>query len=139
MSRAALQASNVSTQNVADNGLISVGSIKLRYGRDIGVNEGSLIFKGCGYYAIDEMITVQPSAIGEVSVKLQHNGVDIPGAIAYGYATVANQSVTLNIQSIIRVVCDSCPCENLPDSVSLILVSGGSAVVVDVLAKAIKL
>ena len=130
MSKAALQASNTTVQSVVANGQINVGSIKLRFGRDIGVNNGSLAFKTCGYYKIDSSVTIQPTAIGEVAIKLQYNGADIPGAIAYGYATEASQNVTIPISSIIRVVCQNgCPCESIPDTVSVILVEGPGDVV----------
>lgn len=136
MSKAALQASSTSVQAVIADGQINVGNARLRFGRDIGINNGSLTFKSCGYYKVDYLVTIQPTAIGETSVKLQHNGVDIPGAIAYGYATVADQNVTLNISTIIRVVCNNgCPCESIPDTVSSILVTGPgnvTSVLVDV-------
>lgn len=139
MSKAALQASNTTVQSVVANGQINVGSIKLRFGRDIGVNNGSLAFKTCGYYKIDSLVTIQPTAIGEVAIKLQYNGVDIPGAIAYGYATEASQNVTIPISSIIRVVCQNgCPCENIPDTISVILVEGPGDVT-SVLADVVKL
>ena len=139
MSRSALQASNTNIQNVVANGQINVGNIKLRFGRDLGVNNGSIVIKTCGYYKISEVVTIQPTAIGEVSIKLQHNGVDIPGAIAYGYAAEANQSVTLNVNALIRVVCSNgCPCESVPDTVSLILVDGPGSVISS-LSNAVKL
>lgn len=139
MSKAALQAINTSTQNVEANGQINIGNPKLRFGRDICINNGSVSIKTCGYYNIDCAITVQPTAIGEVAVKLQHNSVDIPGAIAYGYATEASQSVTLNLGSIIRVTCNNgCPCESIPDTVTPVLVSGAGEVA-SVLTKVVKL
>lgn len=139
MSKAALQAINTSTQNVEANGQINIGNPKLRFGRDICINNGSVSIKTCGYYNIDCAITVQPTATGEVAVKLQHNGVDISGAIAYGYATEASQSVTLNLGSIIRVTCNNgCPCESIPDTVTPILVSGAGEVA-SVLTKVVKL
>lgn len=139
MSRAALQASNTSIQTLPANASINVGTIKLRFGRDINLENGSIAIKTCGYYDIDEIITIQPTAIGEVTVKLQHNGVDIPGAIAYGYATEASQNVTLNLSSLIRVKANcGCPCESIPDTVTAILVEGAGDVV-SVLASVTKL
>ena len=139
MSKAALQASNVSIQSVDVNGQINIGNPKLRFGRDISVNNGSVSIKTCGYYNVNCCVTVQPTAIGEVSVKLQHNGTDISGAIAYGYATEASQSVTLNLGSIVRVTCNNgCPCESIPDTVTAILVSGAGEVA-SVLTTVVKL
>lgn len=139
MSKAALQASNTNIQAVIANGQINVGNIKLRFGRDIGVNSGSIVFKSCGYYKVDAFVTVQPTAIGEVAIKLQYNGNDIPGTISYGYATVADQNVTVNISSLIRVVCQNgCPCESIPDSISIVLVEGPGNVT-NVLADIVKL
>lgn len=139
MSRAALQASNTTIQTLPANASINIGTIKLRFGRDIILENGSIGIKTCGYYDINETITVQPTAIGEVSVKLQHNGVDIPGAIAYGYATEASQPVTLNLNSIIRVKANcGYPCEAIPDTVTAILVDGAGDVV-SVLASVTKL
>lgn len=139
MSKAALQASNINIQNVDANGQINVGSPRLRFGRDVSTNNGSISIKSCGYYSVDCSVTVQPTAIGDVEVKLQHNGVDIPGAIAYGYATEASQSVTLDLGTLIRVTCNNgCPCENIPDTVTPILVTGAGEVV-SVLTKVVKL
>lgn len=128
MSKAALQASNTTIQNVVVDEQINVGSVKLRFGRDICTNNGSIVLKNNGYYAIDTTVTVQPTAIGEVAVKLQHNGADIPGAISYGYASVASQNVTLNINTIVRVANTGCPCESIPDTISIILVEGAGTV-----------
>lgn len=130
MSKAALQASNTSSQNVIADGNINVGSIRLKFGRDITINSGNVAIKSCGYYTVNQLVTIQPTAIGPVAVKLQHNGVDIPGAIAYGYATVADQNVTLNLGSIlVRVKCmDGCPCENIPDTLTTVLVEGPGVV-----------
>lgn len=130
MSKAALQASSTNVQAVIANGQINVGNAKLRFGRDIAVNNGSISIKTCGYYKIDSSVIIQPTAIGEVAVKLQHNGADIPGAISFGYATVADQNVTMNLSSIVRVVCQNgCPCESIPDAVSIVLVDGPGDVV----------
>ena len=130
MSKAALQASNNNVQSVVNGSQISVGSINLRFGRDICVNEGSIVFKSCGYYMIDCSVTAQPEAIGEVAVKLQHNGVDIPGATTFGYASAADQNVTMKLSAMIRVTTNnSCPCQNLPDTLSCVLVDGAGDVV----------
>lgn len=129
MSRAALQAVNTNSQTVAEGGSINVGTIKLRFGRDLGINNGSVIVKTCGYYSVIFNVTVQPTEIGEVSVALQHNGVDIPGVVSYGYATEVGQNVTLTIPTLIRVVCDNgCPCESIPDTITAVLTSGSGTV-----------
>ena len=139
MSKAALQASSTSVQAIVANGQINVGNIRLRFGRDIAVNNGSVAIKTCGYYKIDTSVTIQPTAIGEVAIKLQYNGVDIPGAMAFGYATEASQNITIPVSSIIRVVCNQgCPCESIPDTVSIILVDGPGDVV-SVLTDVVKL
>ena len=139
MSRSALQASSTNVQSVIANSQINVGSIKLRFGRDLGLSNSSIAVKTCGYYSIEAAVTIQPTAIGETAVKLQYNGVDIPGAIAYGYATEASQNVTVNLGSIIRVTCNNgCPCENIPDTVSLVLVEGPGNVT-NVLVDVVKL
>lgn len=139
MSKSALQASNTSVQSVLANGSINVGSPKLRFGKDICLNNGSIVLKNCGYYSINQTITIQPTAIGEVAVKLQHNGADILGAISYGYATEASQNVTLNVSAIVKVnPGNGCPCENLPDTITTILVDVPGDVV-SVLTDVVKL
>lgn len=139
MSRSALQASSTNVQSVAVDGQIGINSIKLRFGRDLGVNNGSIVIKSCGYYSVEASVTIQPSAVGPVGAKLQYNGADIPGAVAYGYAAVEDQNVTLNLSSIVRVVCNNgCPCESIPDTVSIVLIEGPGNVT-SVLAEAVKL
>ena len=139
MSKAALQASNTSSQNLIAGASINVGSLRLKFGRDIAINSGNIAIKTCGYYTISQNVVIQPTGIGPVAVKLQHNGIDIPGAIAYGYATVADQNVSLSIPStLIRVKCgDGCPCETIPDTLTTVLVEG-PGVVTSVLTNAVR-
>lgn len=61
---------------------------------------------GCGYYEADVVATVEPTAVGNVTVALFENNVQIPGAIASGYAGTADVPVTLPIATTIRKGCN---------------------------------
>lgn len=104
MGKSLIQTTNQTTQAVDVNGIIAPGSVLRRYGCDIRLSGNAIEVNGDGYYEIDAAVSVAPTAEGPVTVALFDNGVQIPGAIAYGNSTAADP-VTLPITCTIRQRC----------------------------------
>lgn len=124
MGKSLIQTVNQTSQNVAENGIISLGSVQRRYGCNLRLSGNGIEIVGEGYYKIDCNITAEPSAAGNVVVALYNNGVQIPGAIASATTTATQQLVTLPIQTTIR---HGCCCEGA-DNLTAVLVTGEGAV-----------
>ena len=97
MGKSLIQVANQSSQTVAANSIISLGSVLRRFGCNCRLSGNGIEVVGQGYYPIDCDVSVAPTAAGAVTVALYNNGVQIPGAIAYGSVSTANNPVTLSI------------------------------------------
>ena len=124
MSRALLQTSNTSAQDVAENGVIAPGNVDRRFGCNARLNGNAIEIGGEGYYTFDGSVSIAPAEAGDVTVALFNNGVQIPGAIAYGTASAAGDYVTLPIIGTTRLTC----CE-APAQITCVLLSGTGQVV----------
>lgn len=124
MGRSLIQTTNQTTQTVALNGIISLGSVLRRFGCNCRLSGNAIEVTGEGYYTIDVAVSVAPTAIGNVAVALYNNGVPVTGAIAYGYADTAATPVTLPITTTIRQGC----CCDSADSLTLVLLEGAGSV-----------
>lgn len=105
MGRSLIQTVNQSTQEVAENGIISLGSVVRRYGCNQWLSGDALEINGDGYYKIDGAVVIAPTAAGDVTVALFDNGIQIPGAIATGSITTVGNSTTLPFVATIRKSC----------------------------------
>lgn len=119
MSRSLIQTANQSSQNVVAGSIISLGSTQRRFGCNLRLSGNGIEVDGPGYYTIDCNVTVEPEAAGPVTVAIYCNGVQVPGAIAYGYATAADDPVTLPINTTIRQSC----CDSA-DNITCMLIEG---------------
>lgn len=124
MGKSLIQVVNQSTQDVQDNSIISLGSTQRRYGCDLRLSGNAIEVNGVGYFDIDASVSVSPTATGNVTVAVYENGVQIPGAIAYGYVGTAATPVTLPIVSTIR---RGCHCDG-GDNLTLVLIEGAGNV-----------
>ena len=106
MSRSKIQTVNPTTQAVAVNGIISLGSVLRRYGCNCRLSGNAIEISGCGYYDIDAAITVEPTAIGDVSVALYMDGAQVPSAIGTGNAATAEAPVTVPVITTVRLPAD---------------------------------
>ena len=123
MGKSLIQVANQSTQNIALNSIISLGSVQRRYGCNLKLSGNGIECVGEGYYKIDANVSVSPTAEGAVTVALYNNGVQIPGAIAYSNST-ATTPVTLPITATIR---QNCCCDSA-DNLTLVLLAGAGTV-----------
>ena len=124
MSKSLIQTVNQSTQSVAANSIIDLGSVIRRFGCNLRLNGNAVEVTGEGYYKIDCNITLAPTAAGNVTVALYKNGNPITGATATGSTTTAGNPITLPIQTTIR---EGCPCDG-GTSLTMVLVAGASTV-----------
>ena len=124
MSRSLIQVANPSTQAVAENSIIPLGSVQRRFGCNLRLSGNAIECSGEGYYTLTGNVTVSPTAIGNVTVGLHINGVQLPGAVSYGYASAASNPVTLPIEATIRQGC----CCDSADNISLVLLEGAGNV-----------
>ena len=124
MSRSLIQTVNQSSQTVALNSIIGLGSVQRRFGCNLRLSGNGIEVIGEGYYTVDADVSVAPTALGVVTVALYDNGVQIPGAIAYGSVDTAGNPTTLSITATIR---QSCCCDSA-DNLTLVLLAGAGTV-----------
>lgn len=124
MGRSLIQTANQSSQAVAANSIISLGSTQRRFGCNLRLSGNGIEVNGEGYYTADCCVSVTPTSAGPVTVALYNNGVQIPGAIAYGAVSTAGNSVTLPINTTIRQGC----CCDSADNLTCVLLEGAGTV-----------
>ena len=124
MSKSLIQVANQSAQTVAVNSIIAPGSVQRRFGCNCRLSGNAIEVEGQGYYSVDAAVSIAPTAAGAVTVALYANGVQVPGAIAYGSVSTAGSPVTLSIVSTLR---QGCCCDNA-DTLTLVLLAGAGVV-----------
>jgi len=122
MGKSLIQTTNQTSQAVEENGIISLGSVLRRYGCNLRLSGNAIEADGQGYYAVDVNVTVAPTAVGNVTVALFDNNVQVPSAIAYGTGE-ADSPLTLPITTTIRQMC----CQSV-DSLTVVLLEGAGNV-----------
>lgn len=123
MSKSLIQVANQSSQAVAVNSIISLGSTQRRFGCNCRLSGNGIELDGAGYYTIDASVSVSPTAAGNVTVALYNNGVQVPGAIAYATGT-AGDPLTVSINTTVRQGC----CCDSADNLTLVLLEGAGNV-----------
>lgn len=123
MSKSLIQVANQSSQNVADNSIINLGSVQRRFGCNLRLSGNCIEVDGQGYYTIDGAVSVAPTASGPVTVAVYDDGVQIPGVIAYGTGT-AGDPLTLPLVGTIR---QGCRCDSA-DNLTVVLIEGAGVV-----------
>lgn len=124
MSRSLIQTANQSSQAVAANSIISLGSTQRRFGCNLRLSGNGIEVNGEGYYKATCCVSVAPTVAGPVTIALYNNGVQIPGAIAYGAVSTAGNSITLPIVTTIRQGC----CCDSADNLTCVLIEGAGTV-----------
>jgi hypothetical protein len=124
MGKALIQTVNQSSQTVAENSIINLGSVIRRYGCNLRLNGNAVEVNGEGYYKVDCNVTLEPTATGAVTVAIYKNGVPLTGATASGSVSTAGNPVTLPIQTTIK---EGCCCDG-GTALTVVLVEGASTV-----------
>ncbi len=105
----AIYTANTSEQALLAGAQIPFGSIIRRFGRYVNVNGSDIVIGDCcskdgnGYYAIDCSVTLEPTAIGNVTAQLYVNGEPYPGALQTGYTAAAGNPVPLSFPAVVRL------------------------------------
>lgn len=124
MSKSLIQTTNQTVQTVVANSIIDLGSVLRRYGCNCRLSGNAIEVRGEGYYKVDASVSVAPEVAGNITLSLFSNGVQIPGAIAYGTVSDAGDFVTLPIVTTIR---QGCCCDSV-DNLTLVLTEGSGNV-----------
>lgn len=131
--RSAIYTANNTVQTLADGGLINPGTVIRRFGCNLHLSGSSINLNGSGYYDVDASITLSGTDIGEVTVALYKDGIEVPGATASATVATAGDIVNLSISCLVR---EYCPCADSSSNLTFV-VSGiatditNSAIVVE--------
>ena len=116
---------NNTSQEVAINGLLTFTTDRILTGCTATRNGQTFQLNKPGYYYVTfNADGAATTAVGDIVVVLQNNGVAVPGAIATFTATVADDAVNLAFSTIIRVPPSCCAVDN---TANLTLVNTGVA------------
>ena len=112
-------------QDVAINGLLTFTTDRILTGCTATRNGQTFQLNKPGYYYVTfNADGAATTAVGDIVVVLQNNGVAVPGAIATFTTTVADDATNLAFSTIIRVPPSCCAVDN---TANLTLVNTGVA------------
>jgi hypothetical protein len=116
---------NNTSQDVAINGLLTFTTDRILTGCTATRNGQTFQLNKPGYYYVTfNADGAATTAVGDIVVVLQNNGVVVPGAIATFTTTVADDATNLAFSTIIRVPPSCCAVDN---TANLTLVNTGVA------------
>ena len=116
---------NNTSQDVATNGLLTFTTDRILTGCTATRNGQTFQLNKPGYYYVTfNADGAATTAVGDIVVVLQDNGVAVPGAIATFTTTVADDATNLAFSTIIRVPPSCCAVDN---TANLTLVNTGVA------------
>ena len=120
-----LSSYNNTAQEVAINGLLTFTTDRILTGCTATRNGQTFQLNKPGYYYVTfNADGAATTAVGDIVVVLQNNGVAVPGAIATFTTTVADDATNLAFSTIIRVPPSCCAVDN---TANLTLVNTGVA------------
>ena len=116
---------NNTSQEVAINGLLTFTTDRILTGCTATRDGQTFQLNKPGYYYVTfNADGAATTAVGDIVVVLQNNGVAVPGAIATFTTTVADDATNLAFSTIIRVPPSCCAVDN---TANLTLVNTGVA------------
>ena len=116
---------NNTTQEVAINGLLTFTTDRILTGCTATRNGQTFQLNKPGYYYVTfNADGAATTAVGDIVVVLQNNGIAVPGAIATFTTTVVDDATNLAFSTIIRVPPSCCAVDN---TANLTLVNTGVA------------
>ena len=116
---------NNTSQEVVINGLLTFTTDRILTGCTATRNGQTFQLNKPGYYYVTfNADGAATTAVGDIVVVLQNNGVAVPGAIATFTTTVADDATNLAFSTIIRVPPSCCAVDN---TANLTLVNTGVA------------
>lgn len=114
-------------------GVIPLGAIIRRFGRNINLSGDGIMIAGDGYYDVVASITLAPTVAGEVTVSLYEDGVPLIGAGASDTVATAGDLVNLNVVGMARLRC----CDDV-SSLTLVLTGEDTITSADIVNIAVK-
>lgn len=135
MSKAGIYTVNSGAQAVAVGGVINLGSINRRFGRQccdavLDLNGSSITINEPGYYDVDVAVTALPTAAGPVTIAVFQDGAAVPGSTNSVQATAGNPVNVVSLP-LIRVRCGSA------SNLTVVLINGAGTVA-NISAKVLK-
>ena len=122
MCNSLIMMTTTTASSVLANGNIPLTTRQRGAGQTIRGGSNSVIFNRTGYYKVNATVTFTAPSAGNVSIKAQKNGVDIPAMTASTTITTATTEVrSLAISGIVKVCCCDLPA-------TLTLVNNGVAI-----------
>lgn len=109
---------NSTTQAVATNGIVSLGSVIHRNCQSQSALSGNgITIVGTGYFTIDVSVTFTGSATGTATLELQRNGTTIQGAAAS--ETIGTADTEIHSVSFTTEMLRPCRCSPM-DTITLV-------------------
>ena len=116
---------NITSQAILTDGLLTFTTDRILTGCTATRNGQTFQLNKPGYYYVTfNADGAATTAVGDIVVVLQNNGVAVPGAIATFTTTVADDATNLAFSTIIRVPPSCCAVDN---TANLTLVNTGVA------------
>lgn len=121
MSKSAIYTANTSSNSIATNSNIPLGTTIRRFGCNCYLNGDGINLNGSGYYKVSVNADVAPATAGLVTIMLYKDGVEVAGANASETTTADTNIANLSFNAIVR----NCNCS----SVITIVLSDSASVV----------
>ena len=122
MGKSLIQTSNTSSQTVAADSVISLGSVLRRFGCNCRLNGNAIEIEGDGYYIVDVVVNAVPDEVGDITIALTQNDTVISGTTTTATVAAVDTSVVLPIVTTVRLNC----C--MAKALKVVLVDGASTV-----------
>lgn len=126
MSKAGIYTVNSGAQTVAVGGVLNLGTINRRFGREccepvMELNGSSITLNEPGYYDVDVAVTALPTAAGPVTIAVFQDGVAVPGSTNTAQGTAGNPVNVVSLP-LVRVRCGAA------SNLSVVLVNGAGTI-----------
>lgn len=126
MSKAGIYTVNSGAQTVAVGGVINLGTINRRFGREccepvMELNGSSITLNEPGYYDVDVAVTALPTAAGPVTIAVFQDGAAVSGSTNTEQATAGNPVNVVSLP-LVRVRCGAA------SNLSVVLVNGAGTI-----------
>lgn len=81
---------------------VPFGSVIRRFGNNIRLDGGSILCCNAGYFDVETILTITPTAAGNITAQLFKDGVAVPGAFASATVAETDTLVNLPINALVR-------------------------------------
>ena len=117
---------NITTQNVAVDGLLTFTTDRILTGCTVTRNGPTFQLNKPGYYYVTFNANGSAPSVATVTIELQNNGITVPGATATITPTAVGDTMNFAFATIIKVPPSCCSVDN---TANLTLVNTGVAAI----------